>query len=363
MPTATTTQSAKAAETRPPDQNAPPLTERAPLARAEYPDAPPRRYGGIEGARGVAALLVFLYHSGAIEALGVERYVDPGKFGVVLFFFISGFLVLPSYAKHLNPTRFAIGRFFRLYPVYWASLLIALALMADWPSPANLAANATMFQQFLGFKNLQSVYWTLSIELLFYLSLVGAGLVAPVLLRERLGLSCVLLGVASVALGFLRMQTQMKLPLAAALGLFAMGCGAMLRRRHEAGEPLLRSWVAGLYSTCVVLACATGYSFSTKFGENPWSYLLAYHAAIAFFVVALRDPPWLLGPFATHLGKVSYGFYVFHLPILLLCLAQIDSAWFAVTVAFAATLALATAAHYALELPGIQLGRRVLGPR
>ena len=86
--------------------------------------------------------------------------------------FCIGFLIPSSIANQARPLiSFAIGRFFRLYPLYWFSIILALAVMAvlgmKLPSAGTVAANTTMFQMLLGFENVLYPYWTLLIEHFF----------------------------------------------------------------------------------------------------------------------------------------------------------------------------------------------------
>lgn len=56
--------------------------------------------------------------------------MDLGRIGVVVFFAISGFII-PTSLNHrsLHPVRkFLISRLFRLYPLYWISIILGIAV-------------------------------------------------------------------------------------------------------------------------------------------------------------------------------------------------------------------------------------------
>ena len=137
-----------------------------------------KRLDHVHGLRGIAALMVVVQHSFEMARLGGSSlfdlplaHVNFGRFGVVLFFLISG-LVVPYSFRGDKPLRsFAISRFFRLYPAYWASIAVFLAL-AFWreaPIPdAQLLANLTMVQSLLGEPSIGNAYWTLLYEMIFY---------------------------------------------------------------------------------------------------------------------------------------------------------------------------------------------------
>ncbi|RYY15478.1 MAG: acyltransferase, partial [Cytophagaceae bacterium] len=152
---------------------------------------PPIRYGEIDLLRFVAALSVVLFHFTfrgfhadhlspvAYPALGaVFKY---GYLGVNLFFIISGYVVLLS-AQGKTLGQFFTSRVMRLYPAYWVACTFTF-VMARLFGPAagsvgwspildapvrRYLFNMTMLQRFFGVDNLDGVYWTLSIELVFY---------------------------------------------------------------------------------------------------------------------------------------------------------------------------------------------------
>src|SRR3954452_17183752 len=84
------------------------------------------RLGFLDFVRGVAAFAVVLQHGGETFWPAVNRathnYVNVGRFGVVAFFLVSGFIIPFSLERGGSVRRFWTGRFFRLYPLYWASL-------------------------------------------------------------------------------------------------------------------------------------------------------------------------------------------------------------------------------------------------
>ena len=93
------------------------------------------RLDHIHGLRGLAAVAVVIEHaaliaraSGASLFSGVLHAIDLGRFGVVLFFLISGLVIPFSFSGETPLRTFAIRRAFRLYPVYWLSIPV-LALV------------------------------------------------------------------------------------------------------------------------------------------------------------------------------------------------------------------------------------------
>lgn len=142
--------------------------------------------------RFLAALAVVLYHFTGFGGAGAwpspARDVFPemapvtrfGYLGVDLFFVISGFVILMS-AWGRGPGEFGISRLVRLMPAYWVSVLLGAAVYALFRLghgvPGLVLPNLTMLQGGLGLRNVDAVYWTLWVELHFYvLTAVLAGI-------------------------------------------------------------------------------------------------------------------------------------------------------------------------------------------
>jgi peptidoglycan/LPS O-acetylase OafA/YrhL len=120
----------------------------------------------IDCLRGVAALAVLVHHVIKDDhAIG-----NLGTAGVYLFFLISGYCIVLSLSNlGSRPIRnFLIRRFFRLYPIYWIAVFFAAFLSEDRIDAGQIAANLTMVQTALRVPDINGVFWTLFIELVFY---------------------------------------------------------------------------------------------------------------------------------------------------------------------------------------------------
>lgn len=142
------------------------------------------RFDYVDCMRAIAALMVVVLHaadlahhtpqiSKANEWLLTPAFtLDFGRAGVVLFFAISGFVIPSSLRGAGDIVNFPIRRFFRLYPAYWLSIVVSLYvgwhLAGREPTGLQIIANFTMLQAYLGFPHVENLYWTLSVELAFY---------------------------------------------------------------------------------------------------------------------------------------------------------------------------------------------------
>lgn len=138
-----------------------------------------RRIDQIDVLRGLAAMWVVLSHYNPHwkQFLGDALIIVPNPWGfhaVELFFVISGFVIFMTLEKCRTVTDFAMLRFSRLYPTYWAALilgvLIGVGAFGDLFWAHGFLANMTMLQEFLGYPNYDIVYWSLAVELAFYVN-------------------------------------------------------------------------------------------------------------------------------------------------------------------------------------------------
>jgi peptidoglycan/LPS O-acetylase OafA/YrhL len=135
----------------------------------------------LDSLRGIAAVLVMLFHySIGFNPQDTKYIFHYGYLGVLLFFIISGFVISMSLeGKTLR--QFIKSRFLRLYPLYWIAIGFSLILMfsatflhlqgplaIDSITFTQLNGNLTMFQHWLGLPDFNGVFWTLTVELNFY---------------------------------------------------------------------------------------------------------------------------------------------------------------------------------------------------
>ncbi|MCP3380870.1 MULTISPECIES: acyltransferase [unclassified Bradyrhizobium] len=290
-----------------------------------------RRLAFIDTLRGIAVLSVLLQH--AVEQIvlnqaagdyyrffqnAVGEYFNFGRFGVVLFFFVSGFVIPNSFPSSSAPIRdFAISRFFRLYPAYWVSivvvLLIAPAMEGKTFPLSQVLANITMLQMFMNIQNLNIGYWTLAVELIFYVGCIA--LFAIGLLRARWTAICIVVAAslsAIVAFPFVKNHLVWGL-LELMLDLTAMFLGKVVRDAVT-GDRLQWRYVAICTLLYVLYAAVCAYRrYGVDYQDNFFSaygmgaaYIGAAFVFLAFAVLGERGASGIM----SFVGRISYSIYL-----------------------------------------------------
>lgn len=106
------------------------------------------RVPALDGLRGLAVLRVMLFHFGTASGLQADTYATKkliGLFcnlwsGVGIFFALSGFLItgilLRENKKSGYFTRFYMRRSLRIFPLYYAALIVIFVLLPELHLPA-----------------------------------------------------------------------------------------------------------------------------------------------------------------------------------------------------------------------------------
>ena len=335
----------------------------------------------IDNLRAIAAMTVLLQHIADrmifAKVAGVDIWhgifvslFDAGRFGVGVFFIVSGYVVPFSIREPNAVKTFLVGRFFRLYPVYWLSLLGGLAVITLYKGvsiPAShILANATMLEMAMGIPVLLGPYWTLIIELTFYAACVGlymSGLLRSSRAAWAALAACLLLSLTLAVVGYI---TEKYLRANLLFNISLMFFGLAIRHADERpdGKGEKNVWLGGL----LLAASATVVLFTAPDRNNPMftpqSFLFGYLAAIAMFlfVRARRPTPSAM---LVWLAAISYPVYLFHEIFLILLEDRLGhGAGVGMQIVFMASVAALTLlsahlAHRWLERPAMELGRRI----
>src|SRR3984885_8540361 len=145
-----------------------------------------QRVAWLDALRGIAALAVVFDHLSPYLLAPIRTHVyhwlDPGEYGVFVFFMISGYIVPASLERKGSVRTFWVSRLFRLYPLYLLVVVLAVALAAvhlgglrgEGAAPeTSVLSQLLMMSNVLGGENLPNVVWSLSYEMVFSLLLTA----------------------------------------------------------------------------------------------------------------------------------------------------------------------------------------------
>ena len=313
------------------------------MTEEEFKPASLAHHRGLDGLRGVAVILVIIFHSGL-------DWLPGGFLGVSVFFTLSGFLITSLLINECENTgRIDLKAFWgrRLRRLAPASLVVVGGIVgvASWLSTTVEASRirGDAISAVLYFSNWRFIYsghsygelfaspsplqhlWSLSIEEQLYVivPVVIAGLFAIGLRRRGIGL-VMLVGVGGSTIATLFTNSHehfyygthtraAELLLGASLAcLFGPQIERLARRT---ARPWSTFYIIPLLGVLVLSR------FSTV--DSPWVYSGALTAfaglSVICLVAAVQQGPvrdLLSLPLLVRVGQVSYGLYLIHWPVI-----------------------------------------------
>jgi peptidoglycan/LPS O-acetylase OafA/YrhL len=347
---------------------------------------PPRRRLGrtpqLDGLRGLAVLVVVVFHANGVLTPLRTQYLPNGFLGVDLFFVLSGFLITALLiGEHDRKQSISFGRFYRrramrLLPALLLLLLAhgiyvlivgadrsleldtdlaAVFYYMNWWVVAGRAINSDLGH-----------LWTLSIEEQFYLvwplALLGLLLLLRAVRRLSVIVAILLVGIGGAVL----------------LRIFLWNAGTpaiqiYIRTDARADSLLIGAMLAILWAhdklpkrgLAVAATLATAFVvviLTRPIGLRvPFFYYGGYTAvafAFAVIILAALESQWFgnvvlrLGPLCA-IGIVSYSLYLWHLPVFA-AVSRAGTTWSPAAryvVAFGVTAAATAASWFLLERP------------
>jgi peptidoglycan/LPS O-acetylase OafA/YrhL len=326
--------------------------------------APGGRIPVLDGLRGIAILLVMIFHFWHIgfttgPALWERIYTNAanvGWAGVDLFFVLSGFLITGIlYDSRDDPHYYRVfyaRRTVRIFPLYYGFLVFCYGILPFTlgilhrpqfapiydTTTTKLFAWTYSLNWFIGLKGFHAAsasiqhFWSLAIEEQFYLA--WPFLVLTLTRRRLMGLCSGLVGLGFVLrVVLLRLQ----LPDAAYTWTFArtdsLAIGALLAlaaRDPEDWKSVVK-WASRLIlpALCGIVALTALLDLRPQFMSGQFVLSSFKYSLLAIFfggclaaAVCSRKGSLvnrsLTSPFLKFFGKYSYGLYVFHQPLMIL---------------------------------------------
>jgi len=358
----------------------------------------------LHGLRGIAAFSVFLFHwdsffPAAGKALpvypiqGVEwslaMLISFGWLGVPLFFVLSGYLL----GGQLKQQSMSAGRLMhfwkrralRIYPAVWVQLPILLVaasfipgITSTYPQGADLLRNILLWINMPPWMTspMNGVWWTLPIELSFYLFLP-----LLVLIQRKIGWVATYLGCVLCAFtwrwGIIALNdADFYVPY---LGWLDMLPGSI--SSFAAGFAITfidfkwskRQWLAATLGTIAVflLLLHVLLVHIDVYWSGHW-LLVVWNSCISLTIAGIiycaihpqATGRWLGTAPLVWLGEISFGLYLWHLPVLLALLKLTELAntatgsFLALLIGLTLTLPLSAASYYWIERPIMGWGKR-----
>lgn len=347
-------------------------------------DGSPRlRYTpSLDGLRAIAVLLVFAFH-----IPGTWWYLPNGSLGVDVFFVLSGFLITSLLVEEHGMTgridlpKFYMRRALRLFPALIVTL-VAVALLIPTEDAAirgdivkEIVASGTYTSNwFLAFGALDSVYlehtWSLALEEQYYLvwAIALVGLMTRGRNAERIVVVALAVGAVSILwrvvllVGFDASFDRVYFGFDTRLDGLLLG-SALGAMRHTRLWPMLsglaRRQIAPAVAAAVLILLVAMSAVEWPGNVVRFAILLPM-VNVAASVITLQlvdgESSWLsrvlASPPLVRVGKLSYGIYLFHIPVIRVIRRIADPSSEVLFVsALVVTYVLAEASYRAIEKP------------
>ena len=323
------------------------------------------RIEGLDALRGIAALGVVLVHFMNDFTRHTNRsYVFAwtyGGYGVYLFFLISGFVIFMTVTRARRPIDFVISRFSRLYPPYWVAIALSTAILLCFPIPGSLepasvlkraVVDLTMFQYWFKIGSIDGVYWTLQVEMSFYLVMLA--LIWFKATSRILSVMTVWLLLGLLDHLFLNLSTTenstyryiRQILIFEYVYLFTAGIVVFHARQ---------GWKFS--HVAILLLCAVSPMTARYFPNNPVQDTAVYATFTAIIYLATTGRlRFLVNPVLLFLGRISYSLYLTHFWVGVACLLMLNRwhipVYWELVIGVAVCLVVATLVNSLVERPG-----------
>jgi peptidoglycan/LPS O-acetylase OafA/YrhL len=276
-----------------------------------------------DGLRALAILAVIFEHFVKNDSIG--------GLGTSLFFCLSGYLITDIILKYRETLslkgaaiRFYWHRFLRLAPPFYLSIAACFALgiggthttlLADLLYVANFHVFAT------GSFNESSHFWTLSVEEQFYLVWFSVVFLIPIQRVASITIAAIIGGLI-----FVGYASLYRIPMAGVLPISSAGllCSGALLAVALRGNRKILLWLDNMLAFRIVVPAAALIAFD-QFNLISWSgpgraiimqvaVILCASSLVrhSLCFVECRWLDWLALPSLRHIGKISYGLYIYH---------------------------------------------------
>jgi peptidoglycan/LPS O-acetylase OafA/YrhL len=233
---------------------------------------------------------------------------------VDFFFMLSGFVLMHSFVRRpIRAVEYAQRRFWRLYPAFIITTLIALPINVYLGRDVGLgtgAANLLMIQSIIGLKSINPPGWSIPFE--FFIPVVAVAIFGARIgrLQVRAAWGLLTIGVAVGVATDLMLTTGAE-NIVGPRALSGLMCGMALYRIRMASPPI------GSRTGPALGALATAIVIMTLAGTFPPLAVLFHPVALAAIWFGANSSSFLARRPFDLVGRMSYSIYLIHFPVLL----------------------------------------------
>ncbi len=333
----------------------------------------------LNGLRGLAALIVFVSHAAIIGFLPAPLGHGFGQVGVMIFFVLSGFLMGHLYLRRAftggNLKAYALARAGRVAPLYFAVVAMSVVIYNFVYPEFRYALDLHDLRQLLeALLLIRAPYelWTIPVEVQFYAVFPVFWLLYTRGWRFRLIPLAALVSLPTVLTIALFGEKLIMLPtfsFAFFMGLFTAVYFDQIKllvldKLPQAGGILFLLLVL---VNLPELRMEHGLAFSrTQYWVAIWLDPVTWFFVYGLFlccVAGARSLDVLKSPAFGFLGQISYGFYLFHYPVLMIVADVIGRGPVGLILGLATTVLLSAASYSYFEKPVMIWVRGFAAPR
>jgi peptidoglycan/LPS O-acetylase OafA/YrhL len=332
----------------------------------------------LDGLRGLAAICVFLGHIRQMSEVVIYvpyRFFEAGSSAVILFFVLSGYVLTYSHDKsNITYKQYCCRRIFRMYPAYYLSTLFSIILFFiikpnkidlytpffNEQFPSMIISTKVIIERLLlivqDSNPINVVTWTLTHEVIISVIML------PILFKFKKIFNNYLIALVTIILcwqighfhniytitksfkffvffymGYLAFYNHHKLKYIASLKLLPLYLFLFASVYFTYGHSLSIDILAGLGSVGLISCCL----------YNKYFAKLLESRIVQFY------------------GKISYSFYLFHMPILYLVVYTLRSRlslWEIKVLIFIITTIISNFVYNNVELRFIKYGKKFFNP-
>jgi peptidoglycan/LPS O-acetylase OafA/YrhL len=276
------------------------------------------RFEELDSLRGIASIIVLLFHytMGRKECL---YGFNLGVTGVDLFFIISGFVIFFSIERTKSIRNFFINRFYRIYPTYWLGasytfiVILSYSILTKDYSLVDVKQfllNLTMIQFYFGVQDVEGPYWTMLVELIFYVYIA-------VFYRFSKSFNFITMIIISMTLILVHFFYQSdfiflfyKIPFLQFTPLFFAGIIFYKKKMNLISNLKFIVYLIFCYFAQLLLFNFSGKSMGQVTFFQYWIMLTIYFLVFYFFIE--NKMKFLINKVLIFLGRISFVLYLIH---------------------------------------------------